>query len=105
MVGYRAPATDLAELTQHIPEKGEHLLRYFGWYSHRVRGMRAAESTQDGGKDIPGQVEPIEIDRSAIEAAKPASEGPRAGSCSTWAMLIKRVFEVDPSSAPSAVVR
>jgi len=84
----------LAELTQHIPEKGEHLLRYFGWYSHRVRGMRAAECKDDGGKD--GQVEPIQIDRSAIEAAKPASEGPRAGSFSTWAMLIKRVFEVDP---------
>ena len=23
----------LAELTQHIPDKGEHLVRYFGWYS------------------------------------------------------------------------
>jgi hypothetical protein len=31
----------LAELTQHIPEKGEHLARYYGWYSHRRRGMRA----------------------------------------------------------------
>jgi len=31
----------LAELTQHIPEKGEHLVRYYGWYSHRQRGIRA----------------------------------------------------------------
>jgi len=30
----------LAELTQHIPDKGEHLVRYFGWYSYRRRGMR-----------------------------------------------------------------
>ena len=30
----------LAELTQHIPEKGEHLVRYYGWYSHRQRGIR-----------------------------------------------------------------
>ena len=31
----------LAELTQHFPNKGEHLVRYYGWYSHRQRGMRA----------------------------------------------------------------
>jgi hypothetical protein len=37
----------LAELTQHIPDKGEHLVRYFGWYSYRRRGMRA--------KDAPGE--------------------------------------------------
>ena len=27
----------LAELTQHIPNKGEHLVRCYGWYSHRQR--------------------------------------------------------------------
>jgi hypothetical protein len=31
----------LAELSQHIPQKGEHLVRYYGWYSHRQRGVRA----------------------------------------------------------------
>jgi len=31
----------LAELTQHIPEKGEHLVRYYGSYSHRQRGIQA----------------------------------------------------------------
>ena len=30
----------LAELTQHIPNKGEHLVRYYGWYSHHQRGIR-----------------------------------------------------------------
>ncbi len=30
----------LAEVTQHIPERGEHLVRYYGWYSHRHRGIR-----------------------------------------------------------------
>ena len=29
----------LAELTQHVPNKGEHLVRYYGWYSHRQRGF------------------------------------------------------------------
>jgi hypothetical protein len=31
----------LAEVTQHIPNKGEHLVRYYGWYSHGQRGIRA----------------------------------------------------------------
>ncbi|MDA1278415.1 MAG: transposase [Verrucomicrobia bacterium] len=83
----------LAELTQHIPEKNEHLVRFYGWYSHRQRGIRAkAEQV--------GQVEYPEdgptIDRSAIDAEKSASDRPRAGSVSTWAMLIKRIYEVDP---------
>ena len=30
----------LAEFTQHIPPKGAHLIRYYGWYSNKSRGMR-----------------------------------------------------------------
>ena len=30
----------LAEVTQHIPDKGQHLIHYFGWYSNKERGMR-----------------------------------------------------------------
>jgi len=36
------------------------------------------------------------IDRSALAAEKTATGGPRPGSVSTWARLIKRVYEVDP---------
>ncbi len=106
----------LAELTQHFPNKGEHLVRYYGWYSHRQRGMRArnlaarACGKGDGGEGgglpspIPGRGaggegigadQPV-IDRSALDAERSARSGPRAGSISTWAMLIKRVYEVDP---------
>ena len=85
----------LAELTQHIPEKGEQLVRYYGWYSHRQRGIRAkrrqVEESETGA---------IRIDRSAVVAAKPADAGPRLGSVSTWAMLIRRVYEVDPLQCP-----
>ncbi len=28
----------LAEFTQHIPPKGSHLVRYYGWYSNKARG-------------------------------------------------------------------
>jgi hypothetical protein len=30
----------LAAVTQHIPDKGEHQIRYYGWYSNKNRGLR-----------------------------------------------------------------
>ena len=35
-----SPLDFLAEFTQHIPPKGAHLIRYYGWYSNKSRGMR-----------------------------------------------------------------
>jgi len=29
----------LALLLQHVPDKGEHLVRYYGWYANRSRGI------------------------------------------------------------------
>jgi len=53
----------LEMLLQHVPERGEHLVRYYGWYSNRARGRRKAEvadaetpATVDDG--IPEQVDP-----------------------------------------------
>ncbi len=43
------PLDFLAEVTQHIPNTGEHTIRYYGWYSNKRRGMRAKEVT---GKNI-----------------------------------------------------
>ncbi|MCP4589457.1 MAG: transposase, partial [bacterium] len=85
----------LAEVTQHIPEKGEHLVRYYGRYSHRQRGIRAKLQKADRLES-----ERISIDRSALDAQKSAAGGPRPGSVSTWARLIKRVYEVDPLECP-----
>jgi len=30
----------IADITQHIPEKSFQLVRYYGWYSNRMRGER-----------------------------------------------------------------
>ena len=89
----------LAEVTQHIPDKGEHLVRYYGWYSHRQRGLRA-KSQSAAVSDSDPKPQEIKIDRSAANAQKSAADGPRAGSLSTWAMLIKRVYEIDPLKCP-----
>ena len=34
------PLDFLAAVTAHIPDKGEHLVRYYGWYSSVQRGRR-----------------------------------------------------------------
>ncbi len=44
--------------------------------------------------------EPFAKTKVSSDAEKSASGRPRAGSLSTWAMLIKRVYEVDPLECP-----
>jgi hypothetical protein len=74
----------LAELTQHIPDQGEHLARYYGWYSHRARGVRASPA---GGDDVT-------VDRRLLQAVR--TDAARRRQARNWAMLIPRVWEVDP---------
>jgi hypothetical protein len=79
------PLDFLAEFAQHLPAKGSHLIRYYGWYSNKSRGMRrkaemeatAEASTEDNASAVAG-----------------------TRSSQTWAMLIKRVYEVDPLCCP-----
>ena len=34
------PTDFLANITQHIPDKGPQMVRYYGWYSNKMRGVR-----------------------------------------------------------------
>lgn len=81
------PLEFLAEFTQHIPPKGSHLIRYYGWYSNKARGMRrkAAEAAEQAAAAPSG-------DTPGVAAPGRASQ--------TWAMLIKRVYEIDPLCCP-----
>jgi ribosomal protein S27E len=86
------PLDFLAEFTQHIPPKGAHLIRYYGWYSNKARGMRR--------KAASGVCPDFCVSKNGTVplAAAPV---PTASRCSlTWAMLIKRVYEVDPLACP-----
>ena len=71
----------LAEVTQHVPDPGDHLIRYYGWYSNKSRGLRAKGQ---GNAPRPGQQE----SPSGRQARK------------RWAALIKQVYEVDPLLCP-----
>ena len=73
------PLDFLAEVTQHIPDLGAHLVRYYGWYSNKTRGRRAQRpAPARAGAGIP--------------ARSPTAREARKG----WAALIKQVYESDP---------
>ncbi len=81
------PLDFLAELTQHIPNKGEHLIRYYGWYSNKSRGLRAKQGA--GGTE-----------RQDARELDPTLMPTRAQARRRWAILIKRVYEADPLQCP-----
>ena len=83
------PLEFLAEFTQHIPPKGAHLIRYYGWYSNKARGMRRKQAEAAPMDSLAGS--------STAEAA-PAP--PRRRASQTWAMLIQRVYEIDQLVCP-----
>jgi hypothetical protein len=37
----------LAQLVTHIPNRGEQMVRYYGYYSNKSRGMRKKEGKDD----------------------------------------------------------
>jgi len=68
-------------MTSHIPNQGEQMVRYYGFYSNASRGHRQKENT-DGL--IPCVIEP----------------GEKARPNRNWARLIQKIYEVDPLSCP-----
>lgn len=69
-------------LYRHIPDRYEHLVRYVGWYSNRVRSQRTANDAHA----------PMAQDQTEPEVADRAK--------AAWARLIQKVYEVDPLECP-----
>lgn len=74
----------LAEVTQHIPDPGDHLIRYYGFYSNKSRGLRSKGQGESAPPAARNLVSPL----SAKQARR------------RWAALIKQVYEVDPLVCP-----
>ena len=87
------PLEFLAEVTQHIPEKGQHQILYFGFYSNKQRGMRNKKKDVDEDKPICSE---CEVDETSEYAKKRRM---------SWAALIKSVYEVDPLECPNCGAR
>jgi hypothetical protein len=75
------PTDFIAAITQHIPDKGVQMVRYYGWYSNKSRGMRAK-------KNRTGAVMLMDPEERRIPSKK-------------WRELIKKVWEVDPMLCPN----
>jgi hypothetical protein len=72
-----------------VPDRGEHLVRYYGWYSNRSRGERKAIESESTVSTLTLSEETAEEDTTFIQAAR-----------SAWARLIKRVYEVNQLICP-----
>ena len=68
----------LAAMCSHVPNKGEQIVRYYGYFSNVSRGKR---KKNDQDELIPSILGP---NRSSKEYRK------------NWARLIQKIYEVDP---------
>jgi hypothetical protein len=85
----------IARVTQHIPEKGFQMVRYYGWYSNKAKGRRRKEGMPRPEDRLPGKKDSVNFTILDISDYEP----PRAPS-KTWRELIKKVWEVDPLTCP-----
>ena len=70
-----------------IPDRGQHLTRFYGAYANRIRKALFEDASSDAPSSPSSSPPPSEPD--------PASAGaPASRAC--WARLIRKVFEVDP---------
>jgi hypothetical protein len=72
----------LAQLVIHIPNKGEQMVRYYGFYSNKSRGLRKKAGTDN--------LAPALID----------SDISRKAFRKNWARLIQKVYNIDPLLCP-----
>jgi len=72
----------LAQLVSHIPSKGEQMVRYYGYYSNKSRGLRK-KATLD--KQVPFLID-TDIDSKKFRKS--------------WSRLIQKVYGRDPLVCP-----
>ena len=95
----RLSATEfIGELTQHLPPHRMRCIRYYGLYSSRSRGKwhlwsHVAAHAPEGWKHTAVGLSSESFASGATQATEPVSA---TGASSTWARLIKQVYEVDP---------
>ena len=82
------PLDALAALTAFIPEKGQQIVRYYGYYSNKARGKRRGQSAAaviPGATSCPDAVQNDDFRRFCRRA---------------WARLIRKIYLIDPMTCP-----
>ena len=79
------PTDFLAAITQHIPDQGAQMVRYYGWYSNKMRGQRHRADT--GAPSAP---------------LRPPNTPPPPAKLPSkkWRDLIMQVWHTDPLICP-----
>jgi len=72
----------LAAMCSHVPDRGEQMVRYYGYYSNVLRGKRKKEQKDD--------IIPCIIEEDGISPEQRKA----------WARLIQKIYEVDPLTCP-----
>ena len=85
----------IAAITQHIPDKRFQMVRYYGWYSNKMRGQRRKRAEEAQAKAA--------CESAAIEIIEHPALKPRRIPSRSWRELIKKVWEVDPLRCPHAI--
>ena len=82
MLACQTLAPELAAMSSHVPDKGEQMVRYYGYYSNVSRGERKKQNQDEW---IPCILEP---------------EGSSKEYRKNWARLIQKIYEIDPLTCP-----
>ena len=83
-----SPLDALAALTAFIPEKGQQIVRYYGYYSNKARGQRRR---QPAAAAVPGP--PPSPDTAQDDDFRRFCKR-------SWARLIRKVYLIDPLTFP-----
>lgn len=82
----------LSRLVVHIPDKGEQLVRYYGYYSNKARGVHKKAEVEENKTEDLGTSSHIP---SLIE-----NEMSRKAFRRSWARLIQKIYHTDPLLCP-----
>ena len=84
----------IAAITQHIPKKSFQTTRYYGYYSNKLRGLRAKTDTlsctESDTRIIPDEVNVIDVSKYQ----------PKNVPSLTWRECIKKIWKDDPLICP-----
>ena len=95
------PTAFIARLVAHIPDKGQALQRYYGYYANRTRGERRKAQARSAapivGDTLDGSCRSAPGDVVIVESPEAVN---RAEARHRWAELLRLIYEVDPLVCP-----
>ena len=93
----------IARLVAHIPDKDQVLQRYYGYYANRARGERRKAAWAPEAEPVAAEIDAAtsrSFEPALAEAATVEPANFSRADARRWAVLITRIYEVDPLVCP-----